>query len=207
MTELAPFPSAPVEIVDFALPPKPDLFALPPALPPLVLTIEGAEYHIPAEHLAQYLRFSSEQLEAVDAMRAAGVAESVIEQAFPPSRILPAAETAGSIPAIAPAAAPGSSPPVAPAVPFDPVAEQRKIWAKCPIGHNKTMMDDNGRIVCIRCGFVLLGRTGFIDNRNPGWNGMSRVGAVDPRAGVPVFTPGSDAGKRGVDLYRGDSRV
>lgn len=179
MTELAAFPTA-LTVLDIPAPPQePDLFVLREPEPPLVLILNGAEYHFPAEILPQFCRFTAEQLTAVNLMRQGGIAEDVIQAAFPRAAQPVVAgvglTVAGEAYPTAPAAAGVLSPPPAAAAP----AEQVQVRSRCP--HNRQEDDGMGNIVCaVRggCGKIITRGAGFVDNRNPGWNGMSRQGAA-----------------------------
>lgn len=200
MTKLVPFPSVTVETITVD---SDTSVSIPTPLPPVVLHLDGAEYEIPADHLAKYLRFTADQLQAVDAMRAAGVAEETISQAFPRQpRLIP--DVAGTVEnpqteaaLLSPAPAPVGDPRKSPEM-----LEQERRWRKCPIGHNKTAMnEDTGDVECTRCGFAVLRGTGFRDNRNPGWTGMSSRGAARY---VDRFAVNARGDVLGSQLHRGD---
>ena len=164
----------------------------PPPEPDIII-YKGAEFHFAPGTLEQFCRFTVEQKTAVEAMRLGGISEETIAEAFPPRQGVPRAE------AIVTPAAEGQHVARAPEAPPPPAAPARPY---CPHIHQR-LNKRTGDILCADCGWKISGGSGFVDNRNPGWNGMSRQGAVNPRAGVRVLGQGQQPQ---INIYAGQVR-
>ncbi len=151
---------------------KDPLFTLPEVKPPLEILYDGALYLIEMDQLAQYLRFTPEQLDAVSVMRAAGIPESTIMAAFPAPQV--AGPPAG-VPVVAPPA--GSPQPQAGA----PGPPDRPVHGG-PFCIGQTLDMSTGNVVCTGCWNTMIPGTGVQEKVHdlrrgapPAWNKRAKI--------------------------------